>query len=51
MFFFGSLCYIENRNFSASENEAKSEAKSEAKNEAENYRLTELEEKLCDLLL
>lgn len=47
MFFFGSLCYIENRNFSASENEAKSEAKSEA----ENYRLTELEEKLCDLLL
>ena len=32
---------------SASENEAKSEAK----NEAENYRLTELEERLCNLLL
>lgn len=36
-----------NLNFSASENEAKSEAK----NEAENYKLTELEERLCNLLL
>lgn len=38
---------LKNLNFSASENEAKSEAK----NEAENYRLTELEERLCNLLL
>ena len=38
---------LKNLNFSASENEAKSEAK----NEAENYRLTELEEGLCNLLL
>ena len=42
---------LKNLNFSASENEAKSEAKNEAKNEVENYRLTELEERLCNLLL
>lgn len=45
--FFTVFVTLKNWNFSVSENEAKSEAK----NEAENYRLTELEEKLCDLLL